>query len=293
MFLFALGLIGILNGYLPVLGGPDTPARSAAIDSLAALGADGVAGLGQTLQEADWRAQEGILDALTRIGPVSVAPLAQTARNHRVEDTRRRAIRALGRVGGAAARDSLLMLLGGGERDIVLEALGTIGDSTVVPDILRFLADPAPDVRRRAVVALGKMAGTGAVGQMIDALSDSHHGVRFAAAGGLETMGVPAAKALLSQVEGIPLPGRYLAIRTLGRLRYAPARDFLAHVFVLRGRDWSLRAAAAEALGWLGTGGGAETLEEALRRERHPFVRERIRFSLGLMDDGMKNGVLE
>ena len=291
MFLLTLGLIGILNGCLPVLSGPDTPARSAAIDSLAAVGAEGVAGLGQTLQEAGWRAQEGILDALTRIGPASVPLLAQAARNHPDEDTRRRAIRALGRVGGTAARDSLLILLDGGQRDIVLEALGTIGDSTVVPDVLRFLADPVSDVRRRAVVALGKMAGTGAVGQMIGALSDSHHGVRFAAAGGLETMGVPAAKALLSQVEGLPLPGRYLAIRTLGRLRYAPAGGFLTHV--LRGRDWSLRAAAAEALGLLGTGDGAEALGEALRRERHPFVRERIRLSLGLLDDGVKNGVLE
>ena len=276
--LLTLGFAGILSGSLPALEGPDRPERAAAVDRLAALGPEGVAPLGEALKRVGWRGREGILEALARIGPASLNLLMQTARNHTRIDARRLAIRSLGRVGGPAARDSLLHLLDTPNRDLVLEALGRIGDPVVAPEVARFLNDEVADVRRRAVVALGKTAGAGGVDRIADALSDPHHGVRFAAAGALEAIGPPAAEALLHRADRTSGTERYLTIRTLGRLRYRPARGRLKRA--LKATDWALRAAAAEALGRLAEVACAAGLEEALQVETHPFVREQIRLSL-------------
>ena len=273
-FLTMLGVVGLLSGFLPALEGPDTSERAAAVDSLAALGGTGVAPLGEALGEVGWRAREGILDALARIGTASLPVLMQTARAHPRFDARRLAMLAMGCIGGEAARDSLLELLDTQDRDMVLKALGEVGDPAVAPAVARFLKDPQINVRRRAVVALGKTGDVGYSDLMIDALSDSHHSVRFAAAGALEALGSAAAGALLARTDRLLGPARYLAIRTLGRLRYRPAAD--AFKRALKASDWGVRAVGAEALGNLNDRACLEPLEEAVQRETYPFVRERI-----------------
>ncbi len=195
--LLTLGLIGVLSGYLPALEGPDTPERAAAVDSLVALGAGRATVLGGTLRQVGWRAREGVLDALARIGPASLPVLMHTARSHPKVDARRLAVRAMGRIGGEAARDSLLRILDTPDRDIVIKALGMTEDPSVAPVVCRYLKDGRVDVRRQAVVALGKAAGLEAVDRIVDALSDNHHSVRFAAAGALEAIGPEVASALL------------------------------------------------------------------------------------------------
>ena len=279
-YLLTIGLIGVLSGYLPALEGPDTPERAAAVDSLAALGAERVETLIGTLREVGWRAREGILDALARIGPASLPVLMHTARSHPRVDARRLAVRAVGRIGGEAARDSLLRILDTPDRDIVIKALGMTEDPSVAPVICRYLKDARVDVRRQAVTALGKTAGLEAVDRIIGALSDSHHSVRFAAAGALEAIGPQAAGALLKGTHRLSGPGRHLAIRTLGHFQYRPAAGVLKRE--LASRDWSLRAVAAEALAAVDGRACVGPLEEALRKEAHPFVRERIRSSLRL-----------
>ena len=277
-FLMVASIAGVLSGLLPVLEGADTPGRATAVDSLAKLGGTGVELLGVALQEAGWRGREGILDALTRIGPASLPVLMHTARAHLRVDARRLAVRAMGRIGGDAARDSLLELIDTPDLDMVLKALGEVGDPAVGPVVARFLKDEQMDVRRRAVVALGKTWGAAAADRMIDALSDGHHSVRFAAAGALEALGPPAAEALLARFGRLPGPARYLAIQTLGRMRYRPASGALRQS--LSSPDWGIRAAGAEAIGRLEEKSGAGPLEEALQAETHPFVRARIRSAL-------------
>ena len=140
--------------------------------------------------------------------------------------------------------------------------------------VAHFLKDRQMNVRRWAVVALGKTGDVGYSDLMIDALSDSHHSVRFAAAGALEALGSAAAGALLARTDRLLGPARYLAIRTLGRLRYRPAAD--AFKRALKASDWGVRAVGAEALGNLNDRACLEPLEEAVQRETYPFVRERI-----------------
>jgi HEAT repeat protein len=219
-----------------------------------------------------------ILDALVRIGPGATPLLMRVARTHPKMDARRVAVRSLGAIGGAAARDSLLELLDTPERDMVTQALGAVGDPATWQVIRGLLDDACVDVRRQAVIALGKTMGVRAAGRLVDGLMDPHHSVRFAAAGAIESLGPEGAGVLLERLDGLSGPSRYLAVRTLGRLRHEPAADTLARL--LADDDWGIRAAAAEALGRLDTDVSRPALEEALRVEKHPFVRERIQISL-------------
>ena len=95
--------------------------------------------------------------------------------------------------------------------------------------VAHFLKDRQMNVRRWAVVALGKTGDVGYSDLMIDALSDSHHSVRFAAAGALEALGSAAAGALLARRGQVTIgrPGgdrigrrrldtHFLALQTLG-----------------------------------------------------------------------------
>ena len=109
----------ILISYLAALSGLDTPERAAAIDSLAT--SKNVAGIVEAVYVANWRAREGLIEALSRIG--AVPALAALARNHPKADVQRLSVRGLGRAGGTAARDSALSLTASPHR-------GTIGAIT-------------------------------------------------------------------------------------------------------------------------------------------------------------------
>ena len=276
--LLSVAAVGILSGTLPALEGPDGPERTRAIERLDELGIEGVERLGEALDEVGWRAREAILDALVRIGPGATPLLMRVARAHPKVDARRVAVRSLGAIGGTAVRDSLLELLDTPERDMVVQALGTVGDPAAGPLIRGLVDDACVDVRRQAVIALGKTTGVQAVDLLVDGLMDPHHSVRFAAAGAIESLGPEGAGVLLERLDRLSGPSRYLAVRTLGRLGYRPAADRLTQL--LADDDWGVRAAAAEALGRLDEDVGRSALEEALRVERHPFVRERIQISL-------------
>jgi cyclophilin family peptidyl-prolyl cis-trans isomerase/HEAT repeat protein len=62
-----------------------------------------------------------------------------------------------------------------------------------VPDLTRLAQDASAAVRRRAVVALGRVRLAGGVGTVVDALSDSQREVRESAAFGLGLIGDPIA----------------------------------------------------------------------------------------------------
>ncbi len=278
IILLSVATVGILSGVLPALDGPDGPERTQAIERLDELGVEGLDQVGEALYEVGWRAREVILDALVRIGPRATPLLMRVARRNPKVDARRVAVRSLGAIGGRAVQDSLLELLDTPERDMVVQALGAVGDPATGPLIRRFVDDACVDVRRQALIALGKTTGAQAVDLMVDALMDQHHSVRFAAAGAIESLGSEGAGALLEGIDQLSGPSRYLAVRTLGRLRYRPAAGRLARL--LADADWGIRAAAAEALGRLDEDVGRLALEGALRVEKHPFVRERIQISL-------------
>lgn len=268
-------LAGIVAETLPVLEGVDGPERTEAVERLADLGPEAVAPLTACLARAGWRGREGVIDALTLIGDPAVPALMGVARYHPRPDGRRLSIRAMGRIGGAAAGDSLVRLAGTVDRDMVAEALGTIGGRNATGLLTQLLKDPREDVRRQAAAALGKIGNPESATPIIRLLADGHHSVRFAAAGALRGLGVPAAELLLERIGGLPDRGLFHAVRTLGALGYRPAAGALAGV--LKEGRWWLRAAAAEALGALGE---AAPLRGALQSESHPYVRGRIQTAL-------------
>ena len=81
-----------------------------------------------------------------------------------------------------------------------------------------------------------------------------------------------------TETQGLSSSAHYLAIRVLGRLKHEVGRPVLERA--LSAEDWSLRAAAANALGSLGSSFSIGCLEAALERETHPFVRAQIRDAL-------------
>ncbi|MDA0746852.1 MAG: HEAT repeat domain-containing protein [bacterium] len=266
--LVVLGISGVVGNFLSALEGPDTPERVVAVDRLVALGGEGVVPMAEALGEVGWRAREGLLEALGRMGPAALPVLMRTARMHPRTDARRHAVLAVGNVRGSAAKDSLKQLLDTPERDLVIEAIGEVGSLVDTALVVRFLRDGNADVRRQAVVALARLAGVLAVERMIDALADVHHGVRYAAAGALGDM--DAGEMLVTRLDTLSGPALYLAVRTLGHLQYRPAQKPLERLLYVP--DWAVRAVAADAL----AGIGSKELEQALAHETHPFVRARM-----------------
>ena len=274
----AIGMAGALSIYLPVLEGPDSEDRTSAVEALSKEGAGCVEKVTDLLWQAGWRGREGILDALERIGPASVPELMHVVRSHPRLDARRLAVLKLGDIGGIAARDSLEDLMDTDDRDIVLKALGKIGDLSSRSVVAPFLEDRQLDVRRRALITLATMVGIEEVDRIIDGLADAHHSVRYASASALEGMGKPACEPLLLRLDGMSDNARFQAIRILGDLKYSPALGYLTRQLNLG--EWWIRAASAQALGKLDNEKAGLALQASLAGEKHPCVRARISLAL-------------
>ena len=126
-------IVGLVTALLPVLEGADTPQRDAAIDTLGTADVS-FHELSEGLGTARWRGRSGILKAVEARGEGAVDCLCRAARDRDHRDVRRLAILALGEVGGTAAADSLLeMLYKSPETDVVIRALGLLGDAVAPP----------------------------------------------------------------------------------------------------------------------------------------------------------------
>ncbi len=270
----AIGLVGALSAFLPVLQGPDSDRRSEVVDSLSTAGKSRIEQVTDLLWCAGWRAREGVLDALEKIGEEAVPELTRVARVHPRIDTRRLAVVKLGEIGGRSARDSLVSLLDTDDKDIVLKSLGMIGDRSTGSMAGQFLDDSRVEVRRRALITLGLVSGVEEAERIISGLSDTHHSVRSATAGVLEKMGVPACSLILDRLDRMPDRAKFHAIRILGDLRYEPAMDTL--VAALNYEVWWIRAVIVRALGHLDARAAGVALENHLKDEHHPFVRSTL-----------------
>ena len=98
--------------------------------------------------------------------------------------TRAQALRAIGRIGDSAAARRLIACYREHERWVrlgIIDALGAITAPVAEPFLARLLNDPRPDVRGRAVVAIGQYATDGAVSRLAHATLDTDARVRLAA----------------------------------------------------------------------------------------------------------------
>ena len=99
-------------------------------------------------------------------------------------ETRDQSLRALGRIGDGWSARRLMVLYPEQEHTIrlaIIDALGAITAPAAEPFLAQLLADPQPEVRGRAVVAIGQYASDGAVTRLVHATQDADARVRLAA----------------------------------------------------------------------------------------------------------------
>jgi hypothetical protein len=263
-------MIGVLAATIGIwvgtLAGPDSPTRETAQDSLVASGQ--VHGVANAVFENNWRTREGLISVLERMG--AVAALADIATRHSKLDAQRLAIRSLGLVGNPEAQVPLRFLLKSEHRDLVVEALGLVGDTSDIVRTRALLQDERADVRRRAALALVKLAGEGAVGDLVLLLGDPHHSVRFAVFDPLQSYGHLGAQAALVVYDGLPMVGKQLALRLFGQLHYAPAYGILESALV--NEPWPIQLAAVRAIGVGGEATWVPILKNAENKVSSPIV---------------------
>ena len=138
-------------------------------------------------------------------------------------------------------------------------ALGKIGDERAVEPLAKALELNSYEVRRAAVIALGKF-GELAMEPLIKALGDENYEVRLAAAGVLGAISDSRAVEPLSKMLNLRYPKSYMD------------------------GEWSVRRKAAEALGEIGDSHAVEPLIKALGDE-HNKVRIAAAKALGDIGD--------
>lgn len=278
-----MGLTGlmavILPAYLAALSGVDLPAREVAIDSLVL--SRQVDAIAEAVYDSGWWTREGLITALGRMGSDAAPLLIDIATQHPKVDAQRLAIIGLGRVGGETAREGLLAMISGPHRDLVAQALGTLGDVVAVPYLRTLLCDSLAETRRRAALALVALEGVGALDVLMPLLSDDHYSVRFAVADALGDLGGPAESALIKNYDALSVMGRFQVLRILGRLGDDQGVAML--LVALSDDHWLLRAAAAENMGLSKRLDLYTQLQNALHQEHHPVVRLRIVAAMGLL----------
>jgi HEAT repeat protein len=132
-------------------------------------------------------------------------------------ETREPALRAIGRIGDGQAARRLIATYpeqDHGTRLGIIDALGAIAAPSAEPFLAELLAASQPDVRSRAVVAIGQYATDGAVARLVHATRDTDPRVRLAALESLSAFaGRPSAGEAFERLCLDPIP----AIAALAR----------------------------------------------------------------------------
>jgi HEAT repeats len=156
-------------------------------------------------------------------------------------------------------------------------ALGDMGSSRAVPDLLRALNDRSRDVRMAAVRSLGRLGATEAIGSLVAAGVDGRvpRDVANLALLDIGSSAVPELLALTQQTEPAV---RASAVELIGLLGSASDADPILEL--LTDPAASVRVAAVGALGRLGAGQARDALMRALE-DRVPSVRVAAATALG------------
>lgn len=189
------------------------------------------------------------------------------------------------------------------------EKLGRMMSRRPLPDLVKLMHDPVPEVRIRAAKALGSIGGLEAVESLLGALKDTNRWSALRIADILATLGDAAVDPLLAEVPKLPAIARVPAIDILGRLRspkavrlleqlledpHENARARAAHslgvigdpraagklILALKDSEWPVRAMAAKALGMLPGTAGVPELTKVLG-DREWWVRSNAALALG------------
>ena len=258
--------------------------RPEAEQAIAALGdASGIAYVIGKLCEKDCALDDDLIFLLVSLGDAAVPPLLERLAEEETLSARRKVMGTLSRLGPVALphlvaglKDSPWYMV----RNLVL-VLGTIGLPEAVPPLRPVLAYPDPRVRKEVVKALTRIGTAAAADALLQRLGDPDPGVRQSVIAALGTLKVTRAIEPLAEVarqfsvfakEADTQKAAIMALGSIGDPQVIPVL-----VELLRRRTWlnrrlndEVRAAAAAALGTVGTEPATEALLAEAKRGEGP-----------------------
>lgn len=172
---------------IDLLKDPDWVVRREAAITLGEMGDERcVEPLCNALRDGDWQVREVAIDALGQIGSPAVEMLIKLLRDW---DVRKYAITALGKIRDERVLDPLMLQLRNDEfKDDATNALVDLGEPAL-GRLIKALKDKDENVRKQAVLALGRIKHCDAIDPLIDMLADQDWFTRLTAAAALEAIG--------------------------------------------------------------------------------------------------------
>jgi HEAT repeat protein/energy-coupling factor transporter ATP-binding protein EcfA2 len=276
----ALGNLGdtsIVPYFIDALKDTSEFVRVAAAEALGKLGDTSVVPhLIDALKDTSEYVRGAATGALGKLGDTSVVPHLIDALKDTSEHVQGMVIQTLIKFGSFAVPHLIDALKDTSEfvRRAAAEALGNLGDTSVVPHLIDALKDTSEFVRRAVTEALGKLGDASVVPHLIDALKDTSKDVRRATAEALGKLGdasvVPHLIDTLRDVDGSVRSGAIEALGNLGDTSVVPRL-----IDALKDTSEYVRGAAAEALGKLGDTSVVPHLIDALKGASE-YVRNAI-----------------
>jgi HEAT repeat protein len=172
---------------IDLLNDPDWVVRREAVITLGEMGDERcVEPLARALRDGDWQVREVAIEALGQVGSPAVETLIKLLRDW---DVRKYAILALGKIRDERVLDPLMHQLRNDEfKDDAINALVELGEPAV-PRLIAALKDKDENVRKSAVLALGRIKNSAAIDPLIEMLGDKDWFIRLTAAAALESIG--------------------------------------------------------------------------------------------------------
>ncbi len=172
---------------IDLLNDPDWVVRREAVITLGEMGDERcVEPLAKALRDGDWQVREVAIDAMGQVGSPAVDVLLKLLRDWEV---RKCAILSLGKIRDERVLDPLMLQLRSDEfKDDAVNALVELGEPGV-PRLIAALRDKDENVRKSAVLALGRIKSSEAIAPLIEMLGDQDWFTRLTAAAALESIG--------------------------------------------------------------------------------------------------------
>lgn len=172
---------------IDLLNDPDWVVRREAAITLGEMADERcVEPLAKALRDGDWQVREVAIEAMGHVGSPAVEMLIRLLRDW---DVRKYAILALGKIRDERVLDPLMHQLRNDEfRDDAINALVELGEPSV-PRFIAALKDRDENVRKAAVLGLGRIKNSEAIDPLIDMLGDNDWFTRLTAAAALESIG--------------------------------------------------------------------------------------------------------
>lgn len=170
-----------------LLNDPDWVVRREAVITLGEMGDERcVEPLARALRDGDWQVREVAIEAMGHVGSPAVETLLKLLRDW---DVRKYAILALGKIRDERVLDPLMLQLRNDEfKDDAINALVELGEPSV-PKFIAALKDKDENVRKSAVLGLGRIKNSEAINPLIEMLGDKDWFTRLTAAAALESIG--------------------------------------------------------------------------------------------------------